>query len=515
MIKRHTIASAIMIAAICTVTSVFFWISYQRINMVYQEETQVTVTDIKKMFLKDTVNNIIQEIAADRVNEWKHYKKIIDLRYQTLSYEQNLPEKEYRDYFTRWFGYDYSEDINNNEWTVFLWNDSSKKVLYDPAGLVKGNMDEALEKIKAQMLYYRVIAHGKVFGFIGVSKGFVDMKVKEASADKIRKMKFDNGSYVWVNEIVNYAGGKDYAIRLVNPNLPKTEGMYLSTDMTDIKGNRPYAQELAGVNAYGELFFTYYFKELDSNIVSEKLAYARLYKDFNWVIDMGVPLSDIRQYINHTNAKSMKTVRGQMVALVAVMVVFLSFGLFLFLLIERLNAKNIRKQMELEMNKDTLSKAYSRRYGTAALVKAFKEYKKKRITDTAIIMFDVDNFKGINDNFGHDTGDRVLTEIVNRVYQVIRSTDSLIRWGGDEFVGIFRGLRQENSIYAAEKVVTAIADLKILQGEQIITPTISLGIAYFEGKDETFEEALKRADAAMYMSKREGKNKVSLYKELL
>ncbi|SHO43222.1 diguanylate cyclase [Anaerocolumna xylanovorans] len=513
MIKRHTIASAIMIAAICTITSVFFWISYQRINMVYQEETQVTITNIRKQFLKDTVNNIIQDITADRENEREHYKKIIDLRYKTLSYEQNLSGKGYADYFARWFGSDFSKDINENEWTVFLWNDSSKKVLYDPASLVKEDIDKTLGEIKPQMLYYRIIAHGKIYGFIGVSKGHVDNRVKETAADKIRKLKFDNGSYVWVNEIIHYTGGKDYAIRLVHPNLPKTEGVYLSTDMTDIKGNRPYAEELAGVKAHGELFFTYYFKELDNNIVSEKLTYAKLYKDFNWVIDMGIPLNDIRQYIDHTNAKSMKTVRSQMIALVALMVVFLSFGLFLFLLLERFYAKSMRKQMELEMNKDTLSKAHSRRYGTIELVKAFKEYKKNRITDTAIIMFDVDDFKGINDNFGHDVGDKVLTQIVNRVYQVIRSTDCLIRWGGDEFVGIFRGLKEENSVYAAEKVVTAIADLKILQGEEVITPTISLGIAYFEGKDETFEEVLKRADTAMYMSKREGKNKVSLYRK--
>lgn len=513
MIKRRTFASIIMIVIICTVISVFFWISYQRINEVYQDETQITITSMRKLFLKDTVNNIIREIAMDRKNEQENYKKIIDLRYQNLSYEKHLQEKEYTDYFIRLFDSDFSKDTGKREWTVILWNTGSREVLYDPAKLIGEDIGGALDSIKPRMLYYRMIEHGQVSGFIGVSKEYIDSCVKEKAADKIRRLKYDNGSYIWVNEVINYEGGKDYAIRLVHPNLPETEGMYLSTDMIDMKGNRPYKEELEGVKAGGELFFTYYFKELKSNTVSEKLTYAKLYKDFNWVIAMGIPLEDIRQYINHTNERSLATVRSQMISLVALMVIVVAVSLFLFLSLERFYARRIRREMELEMNKDTLSKAYSRRYGTIELIKAFKEFKRKRITDTAIIMFDVDDFKGINDNFGHDVGDKVLAEIVNKVYHVIRSSDSLIRWGGDEFIGIFRGLKEENAIYAAEKVVAAISELKIQQGETLISPTISLGIAYFEGRDETFEEVLKRADDAMYTSKREGKNRVSLYKE--
>lgn len=513
MIKRHTIASTIMIIAICTIIGVFFWISYQRINEVYRDETQITITKMRKLFLKDTVNNIIQDITLDREKERDYYQKNIDKKYGTLLSGQNLPEKEYTDYFKRWFASDYSRDINENEWTVILWNNNSKKVIYDPADIVKKDINENLKTVKTQLLYYRIITHGPIYGLIGVSRKYVDNKVKEAAADKIRNMKFGNGSYVWVNEIINYAGGKDYAIRRVHPNLPQTEGTYLSTDMTDIKGNRPYAQELAGVNAQGELFFTYYFKELNSDNVSEKLTYAKLYKDFNWIIAMGIPLDDIRQYIDHTNARSMAAVRGQMITLVALMIIFVAFSLFLFLSLERLYTKDISRQMELEMNKDVLSKAYSRRFGTMELVKEFKEFKRKRITDTAIFMFDVDSFKGINDNFGHDVGDKVLIEIVNRVYQVIRSSDCLIRWGGDEFVGIFHGLKEENSVYTAEKLAAAISDLRIQQEKEVISPTISLGIAYFDEKDESFEEVIKRADAAMYQSKKEGKNRVSLYRE--
>ncbi len=510
MIKRHTIASTVMIITICIVISIFFWVSYQHINDVYQEETKLSITNMRKLFLKDTVNNIIREIAADRENKREDYKRSIELRYQTLSYEPSLSDKEYKDYFIHWFSADYSKDISQNEWTVLLWNNNTEEVLYDPARLHNGDISETLKRIKPLLSYYRVIVHGEVFGLIGVSRNYIDNKVKEEMADKIRKLRFENGSYVWVNEIINYHGGDNYAIRLVHPNLPGTEGMHLSTSMTDIKGNHPYSEELQGVKLYGELFFTYYFKELHSSEVSEKLTYAKLYKDYNWVIDMGIPLDDIRKYIDRTNKKSMETVRSQMISLISLMVIVVGCSLILFLILERLYAKRIRKQMELEMKKDILSKANSRRYGTIELTRAFKAFKKNRRRDTAIVLFDVDNFKGINDTYGHDVGDKVLTEIVNKVYQVIRSSDSLIRWGGDEFVGIFRGLTEENAVYICEKVVNAVASLKIQQGEDYINPTISLGIAYFNKKDNSFEEVLKRADAAMYMSKKAGKNKASL-----
>lgn len=513
MMKRHTIATAILVITICTVISIFFWISYHRIDRIYQEETQETITNMRKQFLKDTVNNIIQEISMDRENQREHYRQSIELRYKRISYGRKLSDKEFTDYFINWFGTEQTGKPQEGEWTVLLWNNNSKKILYDPIKLMDGNISVTLNKLKPLMDYYRVVTHGEVYGFIGVSTEYIDSQVKKAAADKIRSLKFDNESYIWVNEILDYAGGKDYAIRLVHSNLPQTEGTYLSTDMTDIKGNRPYLIELNGVKKSGELFFTYYFKEPNSSIVSKKLTYAKLYKDFNWVIDMGISLNDIELYIDRTNSRSQKMAREQMILLVAMLFIIVAISLILLLSLERLHAGKLRRQMELEMNKDILSRAYSRRYGAIELTKAYKDFKKKKVTDTAIILFDVDKFKNINDGFGHDVGDKMLIEIVNAVFQVIRSTDVLIRWGGDEFVGIFRGLKEENAILLAEKVLTAIASLQITVNEEQISPTISMGIAYFREKDESVESVLKRADAAMYQAKKEGRNKVRLYSE--
>ena len=77
--------------------------------------------------------------------------------------------------------------------------------------------------------------------------------------------------------------------------------------MTDIQGNFPYLEELEGVKATGEIFYRYFFKKMNSDVVSEKLTYARLYPEYNWIVAMGVHLDDISTYVNDTTAESHKT----------------------------------------------------------------------------------------------------------------------------------------------------------------------------------------------------------------
>ncbi|NOU60932.1 ATP-binding protein [Marinifilum caeruleilacunae] len=122
-------------------------------------------------------------------------------------------------------------------------------------------------------------------------------KVQGHIINHIRKTILIDSGYIWVNEIIDYNGGDQYAIRLVHPNLPETEGQFLSTNTSDIKGNKPYLTELQGIKQDGELFFSYWFKEFKSNNVSQKLTYAKLYKKYDWIIATGIHLNDIDSII--------------------------------------------------------------------------------------------------------------------------------------------------------------------------------------------------------------------------
>ncbi|MCR5217057.1 cache domain-containing protein, partial [Treponema sp.] len=117
---------------------------------------------------------------------------------------------------------------------------------------------------------------------------YTEESIKEATLsfirDVVHESNFANGAYLWINEVKNFKGGEDYAIRQVHGNIPESEGIHLSTFTMDAKGNTPYLTELEGINKNGEVTYRYFFKEYKSDGVSEKITYAKLYKPYNWIV---------------------------------------------------------------------------------------------------------------------------------------------------------------------------------------------------------------------------------------
>lgn len=122
--------------------------------------------------------------------------------------------------------------------------------------------------------------------------------VEDRVRGALKAFHYSNGGYIWVNKIINYAGGDAYVCRIIHPNLPKTEGLMLSTSMEDIKGNLPYLAELEGIKRHGELYFEYYFKREDPEEISRKLTFAKLYKPYDWVVATGIYLDDVEEAID-------------------------------------------------------------------------------------------------------------------------------------------------------------------------------------------------------------------------
>ncbi|SNR40458.1 PAS domain S-box-containing protein [Lutibacter agarilyticus] len=161
----------------------------------------------------------------------------------------------------------------------------------------------------------------------------IDSIVKEEIYLHIHNTKLINSGYIWVNEILNYEGGDNYAIRLIHPNLNETEGMLLSTNMTDVKGNKPYLTELNGVKKDGKLFFNYWFKKPNSEKIAQKLTYARLYKKYNWIIATGIYLDDVDALVAAELEKGKKMIWNQisiilLVLLFSLIIAFLTIHYF-------------------------------------------------------------------------------------------------------------------------------------------------------------------------------------------
>lgn len=122
----------------------------------------------------------------------------------------------------------------------------------------------------------------------------------------------------------------------------------------------------------------------------------------------------------------------------------------------------------------------------------------------AIVMFDLDYFKAVNDTYGHDVGDDVLKKISRHISQYIRESDSFGRWGGEEFILLFPNISQGEVMQTAEKLRELVTDISF---DEVSEVTISLGVStYIKGENK--KSLLKRVDDALYEAKNAGRNRV-------
>ncbi len=124
-----------------------------------------------------------------------------------------------------------------------------------------------------------------------------------------------------------------------------------------------------------------------------------------------------------------------------------------------------------------------------------------------LAMIDIDNFKEINDQYGHLAGDGILVRLTEKVPALIRQGDLFARWGGEEFVLILGNCGMEKALEIAERIRKECAALSYQYGGKVISMTVSIGVAEYR-LGETGPELLRRADAALYRAKSQGKNRV-------
>lgn len=191
---------------------------------------------------------------------------------------------------------------------------------------------------------------------------------------------------------------------------------------------------------------------------------------------------------------------------------FMSYGLaILLLLVLLLFQHRARLQLERLQNdnyhmhnlaeRDALTQQYNRWGGQ----KLLDDFMQSGVTGS-VIMLDIDHFKLINDTHGHLVGDKVLQKFSARVSSALRSDGHLIRWGGEEFLVLIRGIAERDAFNVAERLRTAInSDLFPAIGKL----TVSCGVTSRKGND-TLEALIARADKALYEAKLNGRDQVVL-----
>lgn len=159
------------------------------------------------------------------------------------------------------------------------------------------------------------------------------------------------------------------------------------------------------------------------------------------------------------------------------------------------------------MTVDGLTDLHNKRAFNEALEKELSRYK-RYARSFSLVLFDIDHFKRINDTFGHLAGDAVLRQLGALVKSRVRHTDTAARTGGEEFAIILPEVPAPGAAQMADKLRRAVEAATFRFEGTVIEVTISLGIAEWQGVNETAEEIIKRADAKLYEAKRGGRNRV-------
>lgn len=164
------------------------------------------------------------------------------------------------------------------------------------------------------------------------------------------------------------------------------------------------------------------------------------------------------------------------------------------------------KKLEKEILQDPLTGVNNRRAYEKKIQEEFQRFERYGQV-FSLLLFDVDRFKDVNDRFGHTAGDRCLKEISARVREIIRVSDFIARYGGDEFVILLPGTGRDSLDALAEKVRGAVERLRFLYQGLPIDLSLSLGGTEVSRADSDVESLFNRADNALFQAKKAGRNR--------
>lgn len=169
---------------------------------------------------------------------------------------------------------------------------------------------------------------------------------------------------------------------------------------------------------------------------------------------------------------------------------------------------NLAKSFERQAVTDVLTELPNRRYFENAFEAYLNEFNAVG-KSLGLLVLDLDFFKSVNDNYGHDVGDLVLREVALRLHAITRSHDIVARLGGEEFAVVAPFTNHDQLLNIAERYRSNIESLKVDIGNLILRPTVSIGVATNEGEHTDIHEMFKRADHKLYEAKNSGRNRVA------
>lgn len=470
--------SIFIILLTCLFAGVFYWLSAQELSQIYLSQTADQILRTKEAHLKDTVENVVHQIELYQLDKrFELEAELSQIEADLILIDQN-----------------HESQIDFEQTLLQYFNQKpANKWHYSLDALDEDSNDEFVLEKTVEVRNYAIK--------LRYPKAVYDQAVLEHTRELIYRYEFDDNSYIWINQIINYDGGDDFAIRLVHPNLRDTEGMLLSTYSTDVNGTTPYLTELEGVIANGDIYSRYYFQKKDSDAIKEKLTYAKLFVEYDWVIAYGVYIDDTEIFLKEVQSESRNLVNNLVLRLIVFLIAIITLGFGLITFMERRAKQKETEALKLELDRDALTMAYSRRAFDFYLPNAYDRFKESGISPLFLLV-DIDDFKDINDQYGHATGDQALKAFAKTIIERNRKEDRVYRLGGDEFVLVYEGVREENDETLSEIILESVRGID-LSG---LPMTCSIGFGRFSLEDTSGQDLLNRIDKALYKAKLKGKN---------
>jgi diguanylate cyclase (GGDEF)-like protein len=165
------------------------------------------------------------------------------------------------------------------------------------------------------------------------------------------------------------------------------------------------------------------------------------------------------------------------------------------------------QELESKVSLDPLTKVYNRRAMERYLGQLIRRFHKMQHMPPYLLMIDIDDFKQVNDTYGHIAGDKVLIFLANLLKQTLRESDKIFRYGGEEFIVALNRISDQGVHTVAERIISLMRKNRLKYKEHDFNVTLSVGVTMLRAGD-TLETLIDRADRAVYRAKKRGKDQI-------
>lgn len=335
-------------------------------------------------------------------------------------------------------------------------------------------------------------------------------RIEKRFISLFEKEKEKNGEYFMVLRPIGIKKAKI----LANSNRPYLKGSIIDGQFIDVNGHG-YMNEVFDFLNKGEKEGTIGYIYKDNTGLHKEIIFFIFYKKLELLVIYGFNLDNVEFIVKEAEKRYRKAFRKYRAdALYLSVSIILIVGVLFLFIARRVNMVFFEYKKEVEEKEeklerlamyDNLTGVYNRNKFNEIL-KYETNMSKRYKTPLSLIMFDLDHFKKVNDEYGHDLGDEVLRMIAKIVLNNIRLTDTFARWGGEEFFLILPKTDIDKAKNIAEGLRVKIESANFKEIGKI---TCSFGVTSLrENEDE--KELIKRADEAMYLAKKKGRNRVEV-----